>query len=265
LLKLPDECDQATRSFDALWMRCVECEAGETGEVARVWRVKRDGLASHCAQLEDVALLAHAATAVHEATNELRFELMAWKLVDFAVRMHRDVDKRWCERPGRDDWGLRGRSVQDGAVAGGAGTIALVLAHLATRGERTIEARTLLTHSLRVAAQACLAAPTEAGRTLVAAHRAVDLVWPECIESVRVLGSAGDRVVEISAASEWKLEAGDSSLYEVVGSVEGSVQLRVMDDSVSIIRVILTPCTHERCLVPFTLELSLASCVRVAR
>ena len=265
LLKLPDECDQARRSFDALWTRCVECEAGETGEVARVWRVKRDGLVSHCAQLEDVALLAHAATAVHEATNELRFELMAWKLVDFAVRLHRDEDKRWCERPGRDDWGLRGRSVQDGAVAGGAGTIVLVLAHLATRGERAIEARTLLTHSLRVAAQACLAAPTEAGRTLVAAHRAVDLVWPECIESVRVLGSAGDRVVEISAASEWKLEAGESSLYEVVGSVEGRVLLRVTDDSVSIIRVSLTPCTHERCLVPFTLELSLASCVRVAR
>ncbi len=175
--------------------------------LARAWRVRREGLAPYAAQLEDVAALAHAATALHAATGEARYGAVAWAMVDFAVRIHLDADGRWCERPGVDEWGLRGRGLQDGAVPGGAGTMALALAALATTGPRAAQAQELLARTLAAATPAVLEAPTEAARTLIGAHRAHAYALPKPLEFIRVEGIGAARTLVLGFAPGWHISA----------------------------------------------------------
>ncbi len=214
---------QATRSFDAAWSAFVEVASDDDGgqRVETVWRVRRGNLAPVGAALEDVACFAHAATALWDARGDARFHDAAWALLEYATRVHFDDAFRWCERAGIDQWGLRGRSVHDGAMPSGAGTMALVLARLArgthahggehcgeNGGEhgaqaRTLAARTLLTRTLRAAEEACLAEPTQAARTLVAAHAAKALVLPECLDGVLLTGTDSHRTLTVSFATGW--------------------------------------------------------------
>ena len=167
--------------------------------------MRREGLTPYAAQLEDVAALAHAATALHAATGEARYGAVAWSMVDFAVRIHLDADGRWCERPGVDEWGLRGRGLQDGAVPGGAGTMALTLAALATTGPRAAQAQELLARTLAAATPAVLEAPTEAARSLIGAHRAHAYALPEPLEFIRVEGIGAARTLVLGFAPGWHI------------------------------------------------------------
>jgi uncharacterized protein YyaL (SSP411 family) len=173
----------AVRAFSVAWAEFVE---SHDERVIRVSRVLRRGLVPYAAQLEDVAALAWAATALAEATGEAWYDDRAWKLVEFATEIHRDEVGRWCERRGLDAWGLRGRSLQDGATPGGAGMIARVLATLARRGDGLMRARSLLGAGLAASASTVAAHPTEAALTLCAACEAEGLLLPPGLSEIYV-------------------------------------------------------------------------------
>ena len=282
---------QATRSFDAAWSAFVEVvHDDDVGQrIETMWRVRRGDLAPVGAALEDVACFAHAATALWDATNDPRFHLAASALLDYATRVHLDSEARWCERAGIDQWGLRGKSVHDGAMPSGAGTMALVLARLA-RGTRehcaqarTLAARTLLTRTLRAAEEPCLAEPTQAARTLAAAHASKTLVLPECLDAVLLTGKGSHRTLTVSFATGWHVMAANTSTMgttasnaiELVGdgvtsvvtqsrgaiddvpAYEGEVPITIRlapEATRAVLR--FQPCTHTHCLahIEMTIE-----------
>ena len=249
---------QAAASFDAAWSQFVETGGdGVAARTARVWRVRRAGLEPYAAQLEDVACLAHAATALSRATGEARFAARARELIAFAERTHLDAtDDRWCERPAQDEWGLRGKSLQDGAVPGGAGTIALVLEQCG--------ARELLSRTLDAAEPAVLDAPTESARTLLAAHRAHVARLPEFLADLRVEGIGSDRTLVLRFAGDW--HADESPTVRGAGLALTPATARCAGETRLALRVArgaragtlrLQPCDSSRCLAPVDIRFSI--------
>jgi len=247
--------DVAVRAFSVAWARFVETH---DERVIRVWRILRPGLAPYAAQLADVAALAWAATALAEATGEAWYDDRAWKLVEFATEVHRDEVGRWCERRGLDEWGFRGRSLQDGATPGGAGMIARVLATLARRGDGLMRARSLLGASLAASASTVAAQPTDAALTLCAACEAADVLLPEGLSEIyvhhgEVCAERGARRIELELVFAW-------GFHVAVDPAHGKSAAIAVDGDIADIalpepnaRIGETPCYEGRVVVSATL------------
>jgi hypothetical protein len=274
----------AVRAFSVAWAEFVE---SHDERVIRVWRVLRRGLVPYAAQLEDVAALAWAATALAEATGEAWYDDRAWKLVEFATEIHRDEVGRWCERRGFDAWGLRGRSLQDGATPGGAGMIARVLATLARRGDGLMRARSLLGAGLASAASTVAAHPTDATLTLCAACEAEPLLLPPGLSEIYVhhdeLNAAGHpSAVQLEVVFAWGFHVvvdpaqgkeaalaigGDATAATLpepnarVGDApcyEGRVVIPVaLAEGAREVTLRCAPCDAKRCLAPVTVRIPL--------
>ncbi len=246
----------AVRAFAVAWAEFVE---SHDERVIRVWRLLRNGLVPIPAQLEDVAALAWAATALAEATNESWYDDRAWKLVEFATEIHRDEAGRWCERRGFDAWGLRGRSLQDGATPGGAGMIARVLSTLARRGDGLMRARSLLGAGLAASASTVAAHPTESALTLCAACEAADLMLPEGLSQVYVHHDKPDAGgnplavhLEVIFALGFHIAVDTASGKESALAIGGDAAAATLPEPNGLADD--TPCFKGRIMIPITLS-----------
>ncbi|MBI1302341.1 MAG: DUF255 domain-containing protein [Phycisphaera sp.] len=245
----------AVRAFSVAWAEFVE---SHDERVIRVWRVLRRGLVPYAAQLEDVAALAWAATALAEATGEAWYDDRAWKLVEFATEIHRDEVGRWCERRGLDAWGLRGRSLQDGATPGGAGMIARVLATLARRGDGLMRARSLLGAGLAASASTVAAHPTDAALTLCAAYEAEGLLLPMGLAEIYVHhdepnADGNPRAVELEVIFAWGFHVAVDPAHgrEAALLIGGDIAAASLPEPNA--RVGDAPCYEGRVVIPVTL------------
>ncbi|MBM3566101.1 MAG: thioredoxin domain-containing protein [Alphaproteobacteria bacterium] len=134
---------------------------GADGRLSHSWR---EGRARHPATVEDLAQMARAALALHQATGEERFLAAAEKLAEAAARHYWDDAQGGYFLSAADttDVFQRTKPVMDNATPAGNGAMAEVLArlyHLTGRDEYRARAEALLQALVPARAEAQIAVP----------------------------------------------------------------------------------------------------------
>jgi len=121
-----------------------------------------------------------------------------------------------------------------------------------------------LARTLDAAEPAVLDAPTEAARTLLAAHRAHVARLPEFLADLRVEGIGSDRTLVLRFAGDW--HADDSPTVRGAGLALTPATARCAGETRLALRVArgvregtlrLQPCDSSRCLAPVDIRFSI--------